>query len=555
MKRRNSDATRRLRLESLESRRLLAGDLRVTELDYNPHPALLQFGERDVDPDEFEFIEVANVGDQPLNLDGYHFTQGVRFQFDRQFLNAGDRLVIARDKGVLRSRYGSDVRLAAGNDGQGGKDGQYGGNLANDGELIELRDNLGRVVQSFTYYDRGEWPRRPDGQGSSLELIASRGEGNDPKSWRASSEFGGSPGWAGQGFRRDIVINEMLTHTDPPQWDTIELFNRTAQPIDMTGWYISDSAANLFRFTISGPGSVIQPHSYQSFDENLMGFGFRGQESDNAFLVEPNSVGQPMRFVDAVTYGATQNGTTLGRWSNGEGELFLMEEMTFNDTNTGPQIGDVIISELQYHPASPAPGSLLSENDLEFIELYNRTGTPLDIGHWRLNDYPANTMALFDLPEGTTIPAYGTLLVLGFDPHANPAKTHEFRQVYLIAEEVPLLGPYSDAAYDPNPDQLDDDGETLLLERPEDILQLGRGYVLVDRVIYDDTAPWPEQADGTGYSLTRADLDGYGDFAATWRATLPTPDRPGLPGDVDLNGFVEVRRHRPDMCGRQSGQP
>ena len=64
MKRRNHASVRRLQLESLEMRRLLAGDLQITELNYNPHPALPQFGDRPVDdPDEFEFLEVTNVGD------------------------------------------------------------------------------------------------------------------------------------------------------------------------------------------------------------------------------------------------------------------------------------------------------------------------------------------------------------------------------------------------------------------------------------------------------------------------------------------------------------
>ena len=81
----------------------------------------------------------------------------------------------------------------------------------------------------------------------------------------ASSEFGGSPGWAGEGFRGDVVINELLTHTDLPEIDGIELHNHTTQPIDTAGWYISDSAANLFRFQIGNGDSVIRPEDYQAY--------------------------------------------------------------------------------------------------------------------------------------------------------------------------------------------------------------------------------------------------------------------------------------------------
>ena len=142
MKRRPRNSVRRPRLESLESRMMLAGDLRVTEFDYNPHAALPQFGDRDVDADEFEFVEVTNVGDQPLDLGGYRFTQGIRFVFDHQFLNAGERLVIVKDKGVFRTRYGQNVTLADGDDGEGGKNGEYGGNLNNDGEVVEAAQRV-----------------------------------------------------------------------------------------------------------------------------------------------------------------------------------------------------------------------------------------------------------------------------------------------------------------------------------------------------------------------------------------------------------------------------
>ena len=78
-----------------------------------------------------------------------------------------------------------------------------------------------------------------------------------------------------------------------------------------------------------------------------------------------------------------------------------------------------------------------------------------------------------------------------------------------------LLGPYDG--------QLDNGGEKLELERPEDLLQLGLGYVLVDRVIYDNTSPWPEATHGQGQSLHRISATDFGNFAASWSAAIPTP--------------------------------
>ena len=542
MKQRQSK--RKLRVESLERRELLAGDLRIVEFNYNPHDAIPAYGERDSAADDFEFIELMNVGDSQLNLRNYRVEGGVLFQFSQQFLDAGERIVVTKDLKDFRSRYGFQPKVAIGNDGDGGKQGEFKGSLRNSGESLQLRSPSGSIVQRFTYYDTGEWPMRADGMGSSLEMIDVRADANDPKSWHASSEFGGSPGVEGSGMTREVVINEMLTHTDLPQIDTIELYNRTETPIDMTNWFISDSAANLYRFKIEGSQSVIGGNDYRVFDENQLGFSFRGQETDNAFLVEAASNGKPIRFVDAVSFYATQNGVSLGRWENGEGALFPMDELTFEDPNSGPLISDVsipeidylpiIISEVNYHPVAPSVGSILSEDDLEFIEILNQGNFPVDLSYWQLS-----SAVDYRLPAGTVIGASDAIVIVGFDPANDPARAQAFLDHYEISNGIRLIGAYSDRD-DPNADQLDDQSEVIKLARPEDIEQLGLGFVLVDRVTYQDSGAWPTEADGLGKSLTRSNLLGYGDDAASWTAVRPSPGTSGLKGDIDGNGRIDA---------------
>ena len=53
-----------------------------------------------------------------------------------------------------------------------------------------------------------------------------------------------------------VVINEVLTHTDPPLEDAIELANLTAVPVNIGGWYLSDSQSQLQKFRIPD-GTVI----------------------------------------------------------------------------------------------------------------------------------------------------------------------------------------------------------------------------------------------------------------------------------------------------------
>ena len=190
MKRSDQRSKRSLRVETLEQRQLLAGDLRIVELNYHPHAALPQFGDRDTEADDFEFIEVMNVGDAPLNLRGYQISDGVTFHFDQQFLNPQERLVVTKDLRDFRSRFDATVRIALGDDGDGGTQGEYDGKLSNNGETLELRDPSGAVIQRFVYHDTGEWPLRADGGGSSLEVVDPLGDYNDPKNWRPSSEYG-----------------------------------------------------------------------------------------------------------------------------------------------------------------------------------------------------------------------------------------------------------------------------------------------------------------------------------------------------------------------------
>jgi len=127
------------------------------------------------------------------------------------------------------------------------------------------------------------------------------------------------------------------------------------------------------------------------------------------------------------------------------------------------------------------------------------------------------------------------VVLVGFDPQGEPATAAAFRAVYGIENSVTLIGPYAG--------KLDNSGETLKLLRPEDPGNPATGFVLVDRVTYDDAPPWPVAADGAGASLTRTAIDAFGNFATSWQAADPTPgsasfESSGLPGDVNRDNVV-----------------
>jgi hypothetical protein len=103
--------------------------LRVTEIMYNP----AEGGK--FDNDEYEFIELKNIGSAPLVLYETKLTGGISYTFDNSrnsVLAGGAYVVIVKNRTAFASRYGaSTVNLAAGT---------YTGSLSNGGETIKIED-------------------------------------------------------------------------------------------------------------------------------------------------------------------------------------------------------------------------------------------------------------------------------------------------------------------------------------------------------------------------------------------------------------------------------
>ena len=94
---------------------------------------------------------------------------------------------------------------------------------------------------------------------------------------------------------------------------------------------------------------------------------------------------------------------------------------------------------------------------------------------------------------------------------------------------TPVFGPWSG--------QLDNSEDSVELTRPDFPDPPGTPsagfvpYILVERVHYKDTAPWPTGfADGLGASIGRVNVAGYGNDPANWQATIKTPGAPFISG-------------------------
>jgi hypothetical protein len=358
----------------------------------------------------------------------------------------------------------------------------------------------------------------------------------------------------------DLVINELLSHTDPPLEDAVEIYNPGPVSVDISGWYLSDSATELKKYlipsgTVVAPGGYVVLYEYQFVSNGQPGvlepFSFSSAYGGEVYLSQTDSSTNLTGYRAAAEFGASANGVSFGRFSTSIGEEFVaMSSRTFGADSPGsltafrqgtgmenayPLVGPVVFSELLYHPIDSYGGNT---NAGEFVELRNTGSSPAPLYD---PSYTTNTWRLaggvdFTFPMGVTIPATGSVVVVGFNPATDTAQAGWFRSTYDVPSGISLFGPWSGT--------LANEGEEVSLYRP-DTPQLApspdAGYVpqlLVERVVYDDIAPWPTNGIAIGASLQRYEPYGFGNEPVYWFAAVPSAGRDNL-ADTDGDGMPD----------------
>lgn len=484
--------------------------LSLTEIMFNPLPSGL------IDGDEFEFLELKNTGTATLNLGGLHFT-GINFSVPlNDTLAPGAFWIIARNATEFANRYPGVLVNRI-----------YSGRLANEGEVISiLLPGSGKLL-SIDYRDTPPWPAAADGHGFSLvpRLTNPTGASDNGQDWRASANKGGSPGADDPTPTiPPILINEVIANPIPPALDAVELFNPNAQPVDISGWFLTDDSTTPTKYRIPN-GTTISAGGFITFTEsafnptpgtnNSFAFGAKG---DQVFLFSGDAQTNLTGYSHGLAFDASPPGVSLGRQFNSAGDEDLVAQIaaTFNAANAGPIVGPVVISEIHYHP---------NVGGDEFVELANLTASPIPLfdsanptNTWRLNGLG------FTFPRNTTMSPSGLILIVTTNPVT-------FRAKYQVPAAVQIFEQQSGA--------LQDSGERLQLQRPGSPDTNGVPYYTVDMVRYNDRAPWPPAADGSGPSLQRVTLSAYGNEPLNWSAAGPTPGQPRNVADTDGDGLPD----------------
>jgi hypothetical protein len=368
-----------------------------------------------------------------------------------------------------------------------------------------------------------------------------------------------SPGEANYLLLANVVINEVLAHTDLPLEDAVELRNPTDLPIDLGGWYLSDSKDNLTKYLIP-PNTILPAHGFQVFYEYQFNdpeapttrFAFSSADGDQVYLSEATN-GRLTGWHAEAKFGPSENGVSFGRHETSVGADFVaLSALSFGTpvnagsptnqitlfrtgqgaTNPYPKVGPIVISEIMYHPPDLVVGGVTNDNVVEeFIELRNigsTAATLYDPAHptngWRLRD-----AVDFHFNASHALPPGGHLIVVSFDPITNLAARATFQARY--GSNFTLAGPYSG--------KLDNGGESVELVKPDAPQPSGSvPDVLVEKVVYRDQAPWPTNADGWGPSLQRVSATGYANDPTNWVAAPPAPGPSGVT-DTDGDGLPD----------------
>jgi regulation of enolase protein 1 (concanavalin A-like superfamily) len=446
----------------------------ITEIMYKPAPR--------ADTNNLEFIEIYNSNPWFHDISGYQLVaNNLNYTFPAgTILPGGAFLVIAASPQSIQNVYGINNVV-----------GPYTGSLKKS-DTLKLLDEVGNVLLTVPYSNVPPWPVAADGVGHSLVLNSPTYGEADPRAWDISDVVGGSPGEM-EAYRPsplcNVVINEFLAHTDPPEYDYVELYNHANQPVDISGCILTDDPTTN-KFVIPS-GTVIPARGFVYYSETNMNFRLN-DAGETIYFENPDQ----SRVLDAVHFGGQENGVATGRWPDGANDFYRLTALTPGAPNSAIRPTDVVINELMYNPIS-------GNDDDQYVELYNRSTNSVDLGGWQLSGAVSYTIA------SNAILLPDSYLVIG----RNAAR---LRTIYSNLNLNNCVGDFAG--------KLSHNGELLALTMPDTVVQTNKSgvvatnliHIAVNELTYGAGGRWGQWSSGGGSSLELVDPNSNNRLAANW---------------------------------------
>ncbi len=472
-----------------------------------------------------DWFEIYNSAAQPVALGGLYLTDNLADKFQSRIA----RLSFIAPKGFLQC-YADGQPDAGAN--------HVNFSLKKGGESIGIYSGSGAQLDAIAF-------------GAQTTGVS---EGRFPDGGAAFVAFPATPSPEESNYLplTNAVINEVLTHAELPLENAVELFNPSGADATIGGWYLSNDPSDLKKFRIAD-ATTLAANAYRVFYETefntgATGFAFDSTDGDRAVLSAADALGNLTGYRAEVKFGAAEKGVSFGRYPTSAGVDFTaLNTRSFGADNPvtvaefrtgaglkngGAKVGPLVISEVMYYSAEAG----VENPDDEFIELENITVNPVPLydpayptNRWRLRD-----AVDFEFPPGITLAAASRLVVVNFTP-ADAYALAAFRAKFGVPANVPIVGPFTG--------RLANDSDSVELVKP-DTVQLppasDAGFVpqiLVDKVRYSASAPWPAAAASGTNSLQRLTAGNYGNDPVNWQSAAPTPGRPnGTISNPDTDG-------------------
>lgn len=188
---------------------------------------------------------------------------------------------------------------------------------------------------------------------------------------------------------RDVVINELVSDPnddiDAVEW--VELFNNTDNNINLTGWTLEDGAEQVTSLS----GNIVAAGFYVIDSPK----GKLNNTGDIVILKSPDG-----EIIDQITYGSWDDGEISNNAPKAASPKSLARKIDGSDTNhdeldfvvTNPTKGranefdEVIESDYKLRVNEVLPNPEGSDNETEFIELYNFGDNDIDLTGFKLGD-------------------------------------------------------------------------------------------------------------------------------------------------------------------------
>ena len=410
-------------------------NLVISEIMYNPP---------EIGADSLEYIEIYNNENSDIDLNGIQFTEGINHTFSNQILLANSYLVLAKDSVVFQNVFGISAY-------------QWdGGTLGNAGELIEIKNANGGLIDAVEYANTTPWSIAANGLGASLVLCDLNADNTLPENWMAAT----TP--------TEIFINNEEIIANP---------NALSEcPVGPIIGFLENSI-NIIEENITIDLQVVIEGGNVNSTEVVFNLNFFSTGTLNEDFSMDEMIPLTIEFPAGIEKDTQVISIhVLEDFAIEQNELLVFElQNPTNDAIINPMhtsfeiliedddaiLPDLVISEIMYNP--PEEGA----DSTEFIELYNNDTVPVN-----LIGYYFSEGIEFTFPEIIISPS---------------------EYIVITRDSNAFASYYGFTPFQWSSGTLINSGELIELRN--------FGGNVAATVAYDNTADWSLAADGAGASL------------------------------------------------------